>query len=132
MVTLANGTTERRASETMLKAKAKEAGRRITVGEDKAYDTADLDRPWPAWSPSPTGLPSVALRRQCSRPKPRRRAAASRLAKTRPMTRPILIGRGRHGHPRQRDYRASRFGDNAQGQSQGGGPPHHGWRRQGL
>ena len=25
----------------MLKAKAKEAGRRITVGEDKAYDTAD-------------------------------------------------------------------------------------------
>jgi transposase len=41
MVTLANGTAERRASETMLKAKAKEAGRRITVGEDKAYDTAD-------------------------------------------------------------------------------------------
>jgi hypothetical protein len=25
----------------MLKAKAKKAGRRITVGEDKAYDTAD-------------------------------------------------------------------------------------------
>lgn len=41
MVTLANGTAERRASETMLKAKAKEACRRITVGEDKAYDTAD-------------------------------------------------------------------------------------------
>jgi hypothetical protein len=41
MVTLANGTAERRASETMLKAKAKQAGRRITVGEDKAYDTAD-------------------------------------------------------------------------------------------
>jgi transposase len=39
MVTLATGTAERRASETMLKAKA--AGRRITVGEDKAYDTAD-------------------------------------------------------------------------------------------
>ena len=39
MVTLANGTAERRASETMLK--AKQAGRRITVGEDKAYDTAD-------------------------------------------------------------------------------------------
>jgi hypothetical protein len=39
MVTLANGTAERRASES--KAKAKEAGRRITVGEDKAYDTAD-------------------------------------------------------------------------------------------
>ena len=29
------------ASETMLKAKAKQAGRRITAGEDKAYDTAD-------------------------------------------------------------------------------------------
>src|SRR4030088_2132846 len=41
MVTLADGTGERRASEIRLKAKAKEAGRRITVGEDKAYDTAD-------------------------------------------------------------------------------------------
>src|SRR5262244_1953848 len=40
-VTLANGIAERRASEMMLKAKAKETGRRITVGEDKAYDTAD-------------------------------------------------------------------------------------------
>ena len=40
-VTRANGTAERRASEMMLKAKAKQAGRRITVGEDKAYDTAD-------------------------------------------------------------------------------------------
>ncbi len=34
MVTLANGTAERRASETMLKAKAKQVGRRITVGEE--------------------------------------------------------------------------------------------------
>jgi transposase len=42
MVTLATGTAERRASETMLKAKVKKLGRRITVGEDKAYDTADL------------------------------------------------------------------------------------------
>jgi transposase len=41
MVTLANGTAERRASQVMLKAKAREAGCRITVGEDKAYDTAD-------------------------------------------------------------------------------------------
>ena len=41
IVTLADGTAERRASEIMLKAKAKKAGRRITVGEDKAYDTAD-------------------------------------------------------------------------------------------
>ena len=41
MVTLANGTAERRASQIMLKAKAKEAGGRITVGEDEAYDTAD-------------------------------------------------------------------------------------------
>ena len=40
MVTLANGTAERCASETMLKAKAKDASRRITAGEDKAYDTA--------------------------------------------------------------------------------------------
>ena len=41
MVTLADGTAERRASQIMLKAKAKEAGGRITLGEDKAYDTAD-------------------------------------------------------------------------------------------
>jgi hypothetical protein len=41
MVTHANGTAERCASEIMLKAKSKAAGRRITVGEDKAYDTAD-------------------------------------------------------------------------------------------
>jgi transposase len=41
MVTQANGTAERRASEIMLKAKSKAAGHRITVGEDKAYDTAD-------------------------------------------------------------------------------------------
>src|SRR5262249_56978416 len=39
MVTLATGTAERRASETMLKAKVNKLGRRITVGEDKAYDT---------------------------------------------------------------------------------------------
>ena len=41
LVTKANGTAERRASETMLKAKTKDAGNRITAGEDKAYDTAD-------------------------------------------------------------------------------------------
>ena len=41
MVTLANGTAEREAAEAMLEAKSKEAGGRITVGEDKAYDTAD-------------------------------------------------------------------------------------------
>ena len=41
MVTHANGTAERRAAEIMLKARSKAAGRRITAGEDKAYDTAD-------------------------------------------------------------------------------------------
>ena len=41
MVTHANGTAERRASEVMLKARGKAAGHRLTVGEDKAYDTAD-------------------------------------------------------------------------------------------
>jgi transposase len=40
-VTQANGTAERRASETMLKAQARRSGRRITAGEDKAYDTRD-------------------------------------------------------------------------------------------
>jgi transposase len=41
LVTQASGTAERRAAETMLKAQAKRARRRITVGEDKAYDTSD-------------------------------------------------------------------------------------------
>jgi transposase len=41
LVTSADGTAERRASELMLKARRKVAGHRITVGEDKAYDTAD-------------------------------------------------------------------------------------------
>jgi hypothetical protein len=40
MVTQANGTAERRASEALLKKKAKGL-RRVTVGEDKAYDTSD-------------------------------------------------------------------------------------------
>ena len=39
-VTCADGTAERRAAETMLGRKARETGRRITVGADKAYDTA--------------------------------------------------------------------------------------------
>jgi IS5 family transposase len=38
---MGHATAERRASEKMLKKKAKEAGHRITAGEDKAYDTAD-------------------------------------------------------------------------------------------
>lgn len=41
MVSQANGTAERRASEKMLKDQSKRSGRRITAGEDKAYDTAD-------------------------------------------------------------------------------------------
>jgi transposase len=40
-VTQADGTAERRTSEAMLKARRKAAGRRVTVGEDKAYDTAE-------------------------------------------------------------------------------------------
>jgi transposase len=41
LVSEANGTAERCASEAMLKARRQPAGRRITVGEDKAYDTAE-------------------------------------------------------------------------------------------
>jgi transposase len=40
-VSQADGTAERRASEALLKRKAKRRGRRITVGEDKAYDSRD-------------------------------------------------------------------------------------------
>ena len=40
-VTQADGTAERRASEAMLKVQRKAAGHQITVGEDKAYDTAE-------------------------------------------------------------------------------------------
>jgi hypothetical protein len=41
MVTQADGTAERRAAEALLKRKARRRGRRITVGEDKAYDCQD-------------------------------------------------------------------------------------------
>jgi hypothetical protein len=37
----ADGTTERRAAEALLKRKARQRGRRITVGKDKAYDSRD-------------------------------------------------------------------------------------------
>ena len=37
--TTATGTAERQAAETLLKRQAKAAGRRITAGADKAYDT---------------------------------------------------------------------------------------------
>ena len=40
-VSQADGTAERRASEALLKRKARRQGRRITVGEDKAYDSRD-------------------------------------------------------------------------------------------
>jgi transposase len=40
-VSQADGTAERRASEALLKRKARRRGRRITVGEDKAYDCRD-------------------------------------------------------------------------------------------
>jgi transposase len=40
MVTQANGVAERRASEALLKKKAK-GSKRLTVGADKAYDTSD-------------------------------------------------------------------------------------------
>jgi len=40
-VSQADGTAERRASEAMLRRKARRRGRRITVGEDKAYDSRD-------------------------------------------------------------------------------------------
>ena len=41
MVTYVNGIAERGVSEMMLKVKGKAEGYWITVGEDKAYDTAD-------------------------------------------------------------------------------------------
>ena len=42
---------------------------------------------------------------------------------------PAWVGDRRHGHPCQRHCRAPRFADHAQGQSQGGRPPHHSGRR---
>jgi transposase len=41
MVTTASGVAERRAAEAMAKAKRKQARRRITLGADKGYDSAD-------------------------------------------------------------------------------------------
>ena len=59
MVTQANGTAERRAAETMLKAQSQATGHRITVGADKAYDTRDprgktvwISHPRPGYRPN--------------------------------------------------------------------------------
>ncbi len=41
LLSKATGTAERRASEAMLAIRRRLAGRRITAGEDKAYDTTD-------------------------------------------------------------------------------------------
>jgi hypothetical protein len=41
LLSKATGTDEWRAAEAMLAIRRRLAGRRITVGEDKAYDTAD-------------------------------------------------------------------------------------------
>jgi hypothetical protein len=71
MVTYANGTAERRASETMLKAKSKVAGHRITAGEDKAYgycrSCVTWHRMWRRTRPSPeparpAAVPSTTMR----------------------------------------------------------------------
>jgi hypothetical protein len=49
MVTHANGTAERRASEIMLRAKSKAAGHRITAGEDRRTIPPIM---WPIFAPS--------------------------------------------------------------------------------
>src|SRR6266542_6568878 len=70
--------------------------------------------------------------RQPSLPQGRRAGGEALLYGPRYHGESAWAGGGRQGHPRQRDCRAPRFGDNAQGQSQAGRPPHHGGRRQGL
>ena len=83
-VTFATGTAERRASEIMLKAKAKKAGRRITVGEDKAYDTADHVANLRALNVTPHVVQNEQHHRNRQAPaesKDRRRALAARPAR---------------------------------------------------
>jgi hypothetical protein len=69
MVTHANGTAERRASEIMLKAKSKAAGHRITAGEDKAYDTVDHVANLRAWDPRQSKRPILWVLQQTARRK---------------------------------------------------------------
>ncbi len=75
IVTLATGTAEREASETMLAAKMRETGKPATVGEDKAYDaeahgenleTIDVRRTWPeTMELTKTGKQRNLDRRRC-------------------------------------------------------------------
>ena len=86
-VSEANGTAERRCAESLLKKLAKAARRRITVGADKGYDTADhvalcarptSPRTWRRTMPPPRpassgaapsmGAPRVMLAMPCRRP----------------------------------------------------------------
>jgi hypothetical protein len=70
MVSRATGTAERRSSETMLAIRRKLAGRRITVGADKAYDTADHVAKLRAANVTPHVTQNMVL------PRPADRAAA--------------------------------------------------------
>jgi hypothetical protein len=65
-VSEANGSAERCASEAMLKDKARR-GRRITIGEDKAYDTADHIAALRAMNVTPHVAQNDSLTKTCER-----------------------------------------------------------------
>ena len=94
MVTHANGTAERRASEIMLKARRKAASHRITAGEDKAYDTADHGggvRCAP--SPIPRMIPALPARKAWRRGCPRISIHGVRRSNDHPFPRRVFPGR---------------------------------------
>src|SRR6202040_2726283 len=83
--------------------------------------------------PRPAAQKRYACEHQRSRlpslPQGRRAGSKALLHGPRHHGEPPWAGGGGHGHARRRHCRAPRFADHAQGQSQGGGRPHHGGRR---
>jgi len=102
-LTRADGTAERRAAEAMLKRKAK-AGR-ITVGEDKAYDTADHVEALRRMSVTPHVAQNDTARRSAIDARTTRHAGYGMSQSRRPMIECIFGWGKQHGTMRKTKHR---------------------------
>jgi transposase len=111
MVTEANGTAERSASEEMLEGLRKQAGHRITVGEDKAYDSAGHVGKLRAAGITPhvaqnDAVTKTGKRRRSALDRRTTRHAGYRLSQTRRAMLECIYGWGKqHGTMRQTKHR---------------------------
>ena len=114
MVTLANGTAERRASEAMLATEAKASGGRIAAGEDKAHDAADRVANLRAANAAPhvtrnTSVTETGKQRRSAIDRRTTRHDGYGMSQTRRSTIECIFGWGkRHGAMRKTEHRGLR------------------------